>query len=293
MPNQDNPAIKGYYYALSAMFMWGLFPIYWGLLREVNTLEVLSHRTIWCAVFTTAVLAWQNRLNIDVLLRRPWKEWLVLTASAIMIASNWGLFIWAVQHEFVIEASMGYFLSPLISIMLGRFMFNEVLKRLHWFAIALAVIGVAVQIIAAGVTPWVGLLIAASFSGYGALRKVATADSLTGLLVETLILAPLALGYVAWIHLTGEAAFVGAGFSTTALLLLGGAVTAIPLMLYVSSTKLLPLSVVGFLFYVNPSIQFLVGRFYYQESFTSAELAGFAFIWVGLLVYTFDSYRRG
>lgn len=293
MPSQDQSTIKGYYYALSAMLMWGMFPIYWSLLHGVNTFEVLSHRTLWCVVFTTLVLAWQKRLNLDVLLKRPLKQWLVLTASAIMIATNWGLFISAVQHELVIEASMGYFLSPLLSIMLGRFIFNEALKPLHWLAIALAAIGVIVQIIAAGVAPWMGLMIAASFSLYGALRKFATADSLTGLLVETLILAPIAVGYVIWHHLSGEAGFINAGFTTTSLLVLGGAVTAIPLMLYVSSTRLLALSVVGFLFYVNPTIQFLVGRFYFHEPFSLAELAGFGFIWIGLIVYTFDSYRRG
>ncbi len=293
MPSLNHPTLKGYYYALSAMLMWGTFPIYWSLLIGVDTFEVLSHRTLWCAVFTTIVLAWQKRLNPEVLLLRPLKEWLVLTASALMIASNWGLFIWAVHHDFVIEASMGYFLSPLLSIMFGRFIFKEAVKPLHWFAIALAAIGVMVQVLAAGVTPWLGLMIAASFSLYGALRKFATADSLTGLLVETLILAPVALAYVVWQYMVGESAFVSAGFGTTSLLVLGGAVTAIPLMLYVSSTKLLPLSVVGFLFYVNPTIQFLIGRFYFQEPFSLAELGGFAFIWMGLILYTFDSYRRG
>lgn len=293
MPSRDHASITGYYYALTAMFMWGMFPIYWSLLQGVDTFEVLAHRTLWCIVFTTIVLAWKNRLNLNAILIRPRREWLILTASAVMIASNWGLFIWAVHHERVLEASMGYFLSPLLSIMLGRFIFKEALKPLHWFAITLAAIGVIVQVVAAGVTPWIGLTIASSFSLYGALRKFSTADSVNGLLVETLILAPVALAYVIWQQITGDAAFINSGISNTVLLVLGGAVTAIPLMLYVSATRLLALSVVGFLFYVNPSMQFLVGWLYFHEPFSMEELAGFAFIWVGLIVFTFDSYRRG
>lgn len=292
MPSRDHSNFTGYYYAISAMLMWGMFPIYWSLLQGVSTLEILGHRTLWCVIFTTIVLMWQKRFNLDTILIRPRKEWLILTASALMIGSNWGLFIWAVHHERVLEASMGYFLTPLLSIMMGRFIFSEALKPLHCFAIALAAMGVIVQVVAAGVTPWIGLAIAASFSLYGALRKFATADSLIGLLIETLVLAPIALAYIIWQFIFGEAAFINSGISNTTLLVLGGAVTAIPLMLYVSATRLLALSVVGFLFYVNPSIQFLVGWLYFDEPFSMAELAGFAFIWAGLIVFTVDSYGR-
>ncbi len=292
MQKNQGPSIEGYYYAIIAMMMWGVFPIYWRSLESVNTLEVLSHRTVWCAIFTLLVLSFQGKLGQkDVFSRSP-KEWLVLTVSAVMIASNWGLFIWAVVNDFVIEASLGYFLSPLMSIMLGRLIFAEQIKKLHWLAITLAAMGVLIQIISVGVTPWMGLLIAASFSGYGVLRKLSTADSLTGLLIETLILAPIAFIYLAWLATVGNISFITAGPVISLLLVMGGVVTAVPLMLYVASAKLLSLSVVSFLFYINPTIQFLLGRFLYNESFNTGQLTGFTLIWIGLIVYTTENFRN-
>lgn len=286
-------ASLGYYYAITAMIMWGMFPIYWKWLDGVGTLEVLAHRTIWCALFTWLVLLWQRRAGLDRLFMRSTMEWFVLCASAVLIASNWGLFIWAVQDGQVIEASMGYFLSPLITIMLGRLIFKEQLRPIHWLAIALAISGVLVQIISLGVTPWLGLLIGLSFSGYGALRKFSSADSLTGLLIETLILTPVALVYLLWLSRSIEGmVFLSGNVKLDVLLLIGGAVTAIPLMLFVASTRLLSLTIVGFLFYINPSIQFLIGRFIYNEAFTSGQLAGFVLIWSGLLIFTMSNVRR-
>ena len=285
--------MRGYYYGIAAMVMWGAFPVYWKWLDGVNTLEVLAHRTIWCTVFTFVVLAVQRRLSIESLVWRPAKQWLILTASAVMVAINWGVFIWAVHHDYVIQASMGYFLSPLMSIVLGWIVFREQLGLLHWTAIFLACAGVLIQIVSLGVTPWIGLIIGGSFAIYGALRKFASADSLTGLLIETLILTPFALAYLAWFAVSEQGGgFIHGGFLISLLLFTGGAVTAVPLMLYVASTRLLALSAVGFLFYINPTIQFLVGRFIYHEPFTTGQLAGFALIWAGLLIYTFESLRR-
>jgi chloramphenicol-sensitive protein RarD len=287
------PNYRGYYYAISAMFIWGAFPIYWNELKSVDTLEVLAHRTIWCAVFTGVVLLLQPRFKLAQLLDRSAKQWLILTFSAVLIATNWGLFIWAVQHGYVIESSLGYFLSPLISIVLGWWVFKETLKPLHWLALALASIGVVLQIIALGVTPWLGLLISASFAFYGVLRKLSSADSLTGLLIETLILTPLAVAYLFYVEFYGNGLSVlHADINISLLLLLGGVVTAIPLMLYVGATRLLSLSVVGFLFYINPTLHFLIGRFLYNEPFAEGQMLGFVFIWTGLILYTFDSFRR-
>ncbi|MCB1758021.1 MAG: EamA family transporter RarD, partial [Gammaproteobacteria bacterium] len=293
MSSTQHQHLKGYNYAITAMALWGAFPVYWKWLQTVDTIEVLAHRTIWCALFTLLVLYQQKRLTLDLLLVRPVREWLVLTASAVMIACNWGLFIWAVHHDFAIEASMGYFLSPLVSIMLGWLVFREQLRALHWIAIFLAAIGVLVQIISVGATPWLGLMISMSFATYGALRKFASADSMTGLLIETLILTPAAIAYLIWLEVAGGGmSFIFAGPGLTFLLLMSGVVTAVPLMLYVASTRLLALSVVGFLFYINPTLQFLIGRFIFGEPFSGGQLAGFALIWLGLLIFTAESLRR-
>ena len=285
--------MTGYYYGVAAMFIWGTFPVYWKWLEPVGTLEVLAHRTIWCGLFTWIVLALQRRAQFNSLFSRSRREWLVLCVSSFLIAANWGLFIWAVHSDQVIEASLGYFLTPLISILLGRVIFHEQLGPVHLLAIGLAAAGVMAQIISAGVAPWLGLLIGLSFSGYGALRKFSSADSLTGLLVETLILTPVALFYLIFLSRSESGmVFLSGQTSLDVLLLLGGAVTAIPLMMYVASTRLLSLSVVGFLFYINPTLQFLVGRFVYNEPFSKGQLLGFVLIWAGLLVFTFHNARR-
>ncbi len=284
-------SLRGYYYAISAISIWGVFPVYWKLLDTVNTLEIIAHRTVWCAVFTVIILSWQGKISLETLVNRPSKEWIILTFTAFMIASNWGLFIWAVANDLVIEASMGYFLSPLASIVLGRIMFREKLKPLHALAILLAVFGVVAQFISAAVLPWVGLLIALSFSGYGALRKLSTADSVTGLLIETLILTPIALLYLGMLLSSGDLAFIFDGFRISAFLLLSGIVTAIPLMLYVASARMLSLSIVSFLFYINPTLQFLLGKYLYDEPFNKGQLIGFMLIWSGLIIYIFDNFQ--
>jgi len=285
-------SLTGYYYAVSAFMMWGIFPIYWKLLANVGAFEVLAHRTLWSGVFIAAILYWKDRFTVELLFSHSFKQWLLLVATSIFIAANWGLFVWAVNNDKVIEASMGYFISPLMSIILGRILFAEQIKPLHVLAIVLAFIGVIIQVFNAGVPPWTGILIALSFTSYSALRKLASVDTLSGLFIETIILAPIAILYCLYLFTHDQLGIINESWDIKLWLGLSGVVTVIPLMLYVSSVRLLDLSVVSFLFFLNPSIQFLLGVFLYNELFSQIQLMGFVLIWSGLSLYIYGSLAK-
>lgn len=272
--------------AVVAQVMWGLFPIYWKLLEHVPPLEVLFQRNVWCAVFLGAfVLAVADRRNIVLAVLKHPKHCLAHSGSALLIATNWLVYIWAVVNGHVIAASLGYFLSPLVSVLLGVVVFSERPRPLQWFAIALASAGVLVMTVLTGAFPWIGLTLAATFGLYGMMRKLGTTGPINGLCIESVLLVPISLIGLLWLFRQNSIVFGFPLGSTEVLLVLGGLVTAIPLVLYAQGARSMPLSLSGLLVYITPSIQFLVGWLVYREAMGTGTWIGFACIWIALFLY--------
>lgn len=272
--------------AFSAQVMWGLFPIYWKLLADVQPLEVLSHRNIWCTLFLSVlVLASSQRREVIRSVLSSREEIFQHVLASCLIAANWLMYIWAVVNNHVIDASLGYFLSPLVSVSLGFLFFSEKLDSQRWFAVALAVTGVLIMVVVSGVVPWIGLTLAATFGLYGMLRKKASTGPVNGLFLETLLLVPPTAIALMWLSSNGMLSYSHPLGRAEVLMAFGGLVTAVPLVLYAQGARALPLSLSGLLVYVTPSIQFLVGWRFYSESISLASWCGFAFIWVALLIY--------
>lgn len=279
--------------ALVAQVLWGLFPIYWKLLADVQPLEVLSHRNIWCALFLgMLVLASSRRRGVIRAVLGSRVEILRHLLASVLIAGNWLVYIWAVVNNHVIDASLGYFLSPLVSVALGFLFFSERPDRRQWFAVALAASGVAVMIVVSGVVPWIGLTLAATFGFYGMLRKKASTGPINGLFLETLLLVPLTVVALLWLSADGSLSYVHPLGRSEILMALGGLVTAVPLVLYAQGARALPLSLSGLMVYITPTIQFLVGWLFYSESISAASWFGFVCIWVALLIYSVSVARK-
>jgi chloramphenicol-sensitive protein RarD len=276
--------------AVGAFLLWGLFPLYWKMLAAVPTLEVVAHRTVWGFA---AVAAWVTLrggwAEAHAVARRP-RTLVLLGAGAVLIGLNWLLYVWAVVHEHVVEASLGYYVNPLVNVLLGVVVLRERLSRAQRIAVALAGAGVAVLTLGHGRLPWIALALAVSFGLYGLVRKTVGADAVTGLLWETAILTPPALGLLALLSVRGTGAF-GAG-DASALLALGGPVTVVPLVLFALGARALPLSTVGLIQYLSPSLQFLLAVLVFREPFTKEHAAAFLCIWAALALLTWDLRRR-
>ncbi len=283
----------GVVYAASAFVIWGVIPIYWKeALGGIDAVEIVMHRIIWTLVFALAALAAWERLPklYEALTTR--RSLTLLTASAILIAINWGLFIWAVTVDRIIETSLGYYINPLVNFILGAVFLGERLTRIQLIAVALATIGVLNQTISLGYLPWVSLVLAVSFGVYGLIRKTVAVESLEGLTVESIILSPIALGYIAYLTLTKQGAFMHVSVMTDINLVVAGPITAIPLLLFAAGARLVRLSTIGFLQYLAPSIALLIAVFIYHEPFTTAHAITFAFIWAALVLITWEAFRR-
>jgi chloramphenicol-sensitive protein RarD len=272
--------------------MWGLFPLYWKMLSGVPALEVVAHRTAWGLVAAAALVTLRSRwAEARAVLSRP-RTLATLAASAALIAVNWLLYIWAVVHDHVTEASLGYYVNPLVNVLLGVVVLRESLTRAQWVAVVLAAVGVSVLTLGRGRFPWIALALAVTFGLYGLVRKTVAADALTGLLWETAILAPLAVSLLLVLASRGTGVFGAAHPRASALLALGGVVTAVPLVLFAHGARSLPLSTLGLIQYLSPSLQFLLAVFLYREPFTAAHAVTFACIWTALAVLTWDLRRR-
>jgi len=275
-------------YAASAYALWGVFPLYFKSLQEVPPLEILLHRMVWSLAFVALVLGWKRQWAwLGEVLRKP-KVVLGFTASALLLAGNWFIYIWAVNNGNVVEASLGYFINPLFNVLLGSLLLHERLRRVQWCAVALAACGVAWLTWQAGHLPWIALMLAATFGLYGLLRKTASLGALEGLALETLVLFPAAFGYLVFLGLQGHNSFAAASTSTQLLLAAAGPITAVPLLLFASGARRIPLSLLGLLQYIGPTIQLLLGVWLYHEPFGGARLAGFALIWGALAVYSLE-----
>jgi len=278
----------GILYAAAAYILWGLFPIYFKALQNVSPVQILWHRVVWAFVLLLIVLAARRQWSWITGVSRQPKILAGFAASALLLSINWYIYIWSVNNDHVVDASLGYFMNPLVNVLLGFVLLHERLRPTQWAAVALAASGVAWLTLQAGHPPWIGLGLALSFGFYGLLRKTAALGALEGLSLETLLLFPIALGYLAWLSLNHENAFTHATLSSKCLLIAAGPITAVPLLLFAAGARRIPMSTLGLLQYLAPSLQLLLGVWLYDEPFGGRRLMGYAVIWVALALYSLD-----
>jgi chloramphenicol-sensitive protein RarD len=285
------PVNKGFLAAMGAFGIWGLFPLYFHPLHEVSAVQVIAHRIVWSCLF---VLGWIGLRGEFPTLRAALADrslvWR-LALSATLITVNWLTYVWGVTHGHVLETSLGYFIGPLVNVLLGVVLLSERLSPAQWSAVALAVAGVGYLTVMTGSLPWIALTLAFSFATYGLIRKIVKVESLPGLATETLLLVPFAGAYLLWCESAGIGALGHAAPAVDALLVGSGPVTAIALFLFAYGTRLLPYSTVGVLQYITPTLQFMCGVFALHEPFERARAVGFGIIWAALLIYTGESLR--
>ncbi len=279
--------------AFGAFLIWGLMPLYWHLLKAVPSLQIVLHRVLWGALLVAAWLFWtRGRHWIRDVLVRPRLAWM-LALSGAFIAFNWGLYIWAVNAGHVVETSLGYFINPLLSVVIGVVFLRERLNPAQWVSVAIAAAGVLWLTFHYGSFPWIALALAVSFAMYGVIRKLAAVDAIPGLGIESLYLLPPALIALGWIEAHGHGGFFGHwGLGLDALLVLGGALTALPLIGFSYAVRRIPLSVVGLMQYLAPTLQLLIGVLVFGEPFGRDRAIGFVLIWIALAVFAADGLRR-
>jgi chloramphenicol-sensitive protein RarD len=276
--------------AAGAYFIWGLFPLYWSLLGDVPVVQVLAHRALWCAVCVWLLLAAQGQ-------GRWWRGMerrvlLMLIASSLLISVNWGVYIYGVTSGHVLDTSLGYFITPLFSILLGVFLLRERLNAGQWAAVALATFGVGYLANRLGAPPWIALVLATSFGCYGLIRKLVAIDAVRGLAVESCLMLPVAAAYLIGCELRGSGAFLHGGGVRDVLLMAGGPVTAVPLVLFAYGARRVAMSTLGFMQYLAPTVQLLLGVFVFHEVFGPAQGVAFGCIWAALALVMADSLRR-
>ena len=285
-------ASVGAWAAALAFTWWGFFPLYFRLLPNVSPPEVLANRIVWSLLLVGGVLTWQSRwswLRVAVRSRRVMASFV---ASALLLSANWLTYIWAVGNGHVVDASLGYFMTPLINVALGYFVLGERPRRAQWIALAIAASGVVWLTAGAGRLPWIGLVLGLTFGAYGLLRKVAALGALEGLTLETIILAPAAVvGMAIWWR-NSPTSFPGPDAGTNAWLVGLGPATTLPLLLFAVAARRLPMTTLGLFQYLSPTIQFLLGVWLFREPFGSARFAGFVLIWIALALYSLDGWRR-
>lgn len=281
----------GLVYAALAFAWWGLFPLYFRIVTTVPAAQVLSHRVVWCLLFLAAALSWRRQWGwLPAVIRQP-RVIAAFVASALLIGANWLTYIWAVLHGHVLEASLGYFITPLVNVLLGVTLLHERLRRPQWVALAFAALGVVWLTVQGGRPPWIALVLAVTFGAYGLLRKVAALGALEGLTLETLLLAPLAIVALTLAAEHGESSFPASDVGTNLWLICLGPITAVPLLLFAAGARRLSMATLGIVQYIGPTIQFALGVWVFGEAFSSGRLIGFAFIWVALAIYSADGWR--
>jgi chloramphenicol-sensitive protein RarD len=283
---------RGLLAGAAAFTIWGLFPLYLHPLREVPATQIIAHRITWSCAFILVWMLLRSELgSLRPIFARP-ALLARLLLTALLISGNWLVYVWGVSHGHIVDTSLGYYINPLINVVLGIFVLRERLNAVQWLAVALAAAGVAYLTFEAGRLPWIALTLAFSFSLYGLLRKVISVEALPGLATETILLLPLAAAYLIGCERAGSGAFAHAGAPITALLIGSGLVTAVPLFLFAYAARLLPYSTVGVLQYIGPSLQLLCGVLIFHERFDGARAAGFVLIWVALAIYAADGVLR-
>ena len=284
---------RGMWVAVGAYVLWGVMPLYWHLLKAVPSLQIVLHRIAWSALFVGAYLLWRDgRGWLRRTLAGPRLGWM-LALSGVLIAFNWGLYIWAVNAGHVVETALGYFINPLLNVLIGVLFLRERLRPLQWLSVAVAAAGVLWLAVRYGQVPWIALALAASFGLYGVVRKLAHVDAVAGLGVESAYLFLPAIALLAWTEAHGGGGFgAGYGAAASALLVLGGIVTALPLVGFAYAVRRIPLATVGLLQYIAPTLQFLIGVLVFREPFDRERLIGFACIWLALAIFAADGLLR-
>jgi chloramphenicol-sensitive protein RarD len=285
----------GIWYAIGAFAAWGLLPVYWKLLQDVPAPQLLGHRILWsCLSLMTVILITRQwkRFRAETLNARMFRAYSI---AAILIGLNWLIYVWAVNSGFVVETSLGYFINPLLSVLLGVLVLRERLRPWQWVPVGLAAAGVLYLTFVYGSLPWIALLLAFSFAFYGLIKKMAPLGSLYGLTLETVILLLPATGYLVFSESRGDGVFLHHGMTTDLLLIGAGLMTTLPLLLFASAAQRIPLSLVGILQYIAPTLQFLIGVLVYKETLTASRLTGFAIVWLALIIFAVEGTlaRRG
>jgi chloramphenicol-sensitive protein RarD len=277
---------------LAAYVLWGLFPLYWGFLEPATPAEVLAARVVFSlaslALLVTAVGQWGTVQAVLADRRRL----MILTAAAVIVSVNWGVFIWAVDNDHVVDASLGYFINPLVSIALGVVVLRERLRALQWLAVAIAALAVLYATVSMGRLPWIALVLASSFGVYGLAKKLAGVDAIASLTVEMMVLTPMALAYIGWLWARDELAFGSYGWGHALLMVGAGPVTALPLRFFGFAAHRVPLSVLGPLQYVAPSLQLVIGVWLFDEPMSPQRWLAFVGVWIALVVFTLDAVRN-
>ena len=284
---------RGFWAVFGAFVLWGLFPLYWHEFRQVPALLVISHRVVWCSLLVAGYLTVvQGRGWLMENLRRP-RVPLLLATSSVLISSNWGLYIWSVAHGHVVDGSLGYFINPLVNVLLGVMVLRERLNRAQWVSVGFAAAGVAYLTWLGGAPPWIALGLAISFALYGLVRKLVAVEAIAGLAVECVFLLPAALVYLAYAEHVGIGAFGYLDAWRSVMLIAGGAITAVPLIWFAYGARRISYSLVGIIQYVGPTLQLLTGVLVFGEPFTASQMIGFALIWTALAVYGAEALWRG
>lgn len=287
-----NKEKRGFVAAASAMILWGLLPVYWKQMSQVPAYEILSHRVVWSLIASSLLLSatgqWEAVKEVFKLRRSLY----LLMTSGTIIGFNWLLYIWSVNNDYVLQCSLGYYINPIINVLLGFLIFNDRLRPVQWWAIALASSGVMYQVILYGRIPWISLGLACSFAFYGLIRKISPVESLPGLFVETAFLSLPAGTFLIWSSLFGSGAFITGGIKVSVLLAGTGIITSIPLLWFVSGARNLSLVTIGLLQFISPTLQFALGHWVYMEPFTRTQMVTFGSIWLALAIYSWDSFRH-
>ena len=276
---------KGIWNGIAAYAMWGVFPIYWKLLHEVPALQVIGHRITWSCILLILYILLTNQWNAFRSVVLNPKILGIYAIAGILLTVNWLVYVWGVNAGFIVETSLGYFINPLLSVLLGVLFLHERLRPAQWIPVILATAGVTYLTVAYGRLPWIALSLAFSFGFYGFVKKLAPLGSLYGLTLETGIVFPMALIYLAFVGSSGTGAFLHEGAGIDLLLIGAGVVTTIPLLMFASAARQIPLTVIGLLQYIAPTMQFLIGVFLYKESFDRAHLIGFGIVWIALIIF--------
>lgn len=285
-------ARRGAVAAVAAFVAWGLFPLYWRQLIEIPPFQITAHRVVWCTVFVVGYLIWRQGPGwLRAALKGP-RAIAMLMASSLLIGCNWLLYIWAVNSGHVVESSLGYFINPLVNVLLGVAVLHERLNSRQWLAVALAAAGVAWLTWSLGRAPWIALSLAVSFGLYGLIRKLVSVESIPGLGVESLAMFVPALAYLIWCEQTGVAGFGRVGTYEDALMIFSGIATALPLIWFAYGARRIPYSMVGIIQYIGPTLQLLTGVLLFKEPFTHNQLIGFGCIWAALGLYALDGVWR-
>jgi chloramphenicol-sensitive protein RarD len=281
---------KGIWYGIGAYVLWGFFPIYWKVLHVVPALQVIGHRIGW----SFAVL------SVYLLVTRQWQEFrslafnpktiAIYAVAGILLTINWLVYVWGVNAGFIVETSLGYFINPLLSVLMGVIFLRERLRPVQWIPVGIAAIGVIYLTSVYGRLPWIALSLALSFGFYGLVKKLAPLGSLYGLTLETAIMFPAALIYLVFLQMTGSGSFLHQGATVDLFLFGAGIVTTIPLLMFASAARQIPLTMVGILQYIAPTLQFLLGVFVYKEAFDRAHLIGFGMVWAALIIFWVENF---